>query len=337
MRTDRKSLELLIENLAGLSIGDTERLARKAIFDDGALLPSDLPAVMQAKYELLNRGGVLAFEYDTAQFADVGGCAPEGLAASSAQPAFDGAAPQLDAPKGVLLLGVQGCGKSLAAKAVAGIFGVPLLRLDFGALYNKFIGETERNLREALATADAMAPCVLWIDEIEKGVATGDGDSGASRRLLGTLLTWMAETQDEGVPRRDRERHRGAAAGAAAQGPLRRDLLRRPAGRRPCAARSCASTWQARLQLSRRRAAALAALCDGFSGAEIEQAVVSALYAAHAAGRTVGAPDILREIKAHAAAVGGDGGEGRRAAGLGGERTVPADWTAQAELDDRMP
>ena len=71
--------------------------------------------------------------------------------------------------------------------------GVPLLRLDFGALYNKFIGETERNLREALVTADVMAPCVLWIDEIEKGLATGDGDSGMSRRLLGGFLTWMAE------------------------------------------------------------------------------------------------------------------------------------------------
>ena len=92
-----------------------------------------------------------------------------------------------------MLLGVQGGGKSLAAKAVAGMWSLPLLRLDFGALYNKFYGETERNLREALKLADMMSPCVLWLDEIEKGVSTSQNDSGISGRLLGTLLTWMAE------------------------------------------------------------------------------------------------------------------------------------------------
>src|SRR5204862_5848746 len=101
--------------------------------------------------------------------------------------------PGLDPPKGVLLLGVQGCGKSLAAKAIAGGLGVPLVRLDFGALYNKFHGETEKNLRDALASAEQLAPCVLWMDEIEKGLASGGEDGGVSRRVLGYLLTWMAE------------------------------------------------------------------------------------------------------------------------------------------------
>ena len=298
VRTDRKSLELLIENLAGLSVGDTERLARKAIFDDGALLPSDLPAVMQAKYELLNRGGVLSFEYDTAQFADLGGMTRLKEWLKLRKPAFDGSAPQLEAPKGVLLLGVQGCGKSVAARAAAGIYGVPLLRLDFGAIHNKYIGESERNLRETLATAEVMAPCVLWIDEIEKGVATGDGDSGTSRRLLGGFLTWLAE-------RKSKVFVVATANDIAALPPelirkgrfdeiffvdlpntaVRGDILRIHTGKRS-------------LQISDAEVLQLAALCDGFSGAEIEQAVVSAVYAAHAAGRTVGAPDILREIKA---------------------------------------
>ena len=92
-----------------------------------------------------------------------------------------------------MLLGVQGSGKSLAAKAVAGMWGMPLLRLDIAALYNKFFGETERNLRDALKLAEQMSPCVLWVDEIEKGLATGDNDGGVSQRVLGTLLTWMAE------------------------------------------------------------------------------------------------------------------------------------------------
>src|SRR5205085_4301382 len=103
----------------------------------------------------------------------------------------------LDVPKGVLLLGVQGAGKSLSARAIAGSWGVPLLRLDFGALYNKFHGETERNLRTALETAAQMSPSILWLDEIEKGVAVDSGeDGGVSRRVLGTLLTWMSERRN---------------------------------------------------------------------------------------------------------------------------------------------
>ena len=101
----------------------------------------------------------------------------------------------LDAPRGILLIGVQGCGKSLAAKTAANAFGTPLLRIDFGALYNKYHGETERNLRESLQMSEVMSPCVLWLDEIEKGLATGNDESGTARRVLGGLLTWMAERQ----------------------------------------------------------------------------------------------------------------------------------------------
>ena len=93
----------------------------------------------------------------------------------------------------MLLLGVQGCGKSLAARAAAGVLGVPLVRLDFGALYSKWHGESEKNLRESLSSAEALAPCVLWLDEIEKALSSGDGDSGTSRRVLGAFLTWLAE------------------------------------------------------------------------------------------------------------------------------------------------
>src|SRR5439155_14557536 len=138
----------------------------------------------------------LSFEYETAKFAEIGGMQRlrQWLEARKSFFRDDGNEP-LDPPRGMLLLGVQGCGKSLAAKAAAGIFGVPLLRLDFSVLYNKYFGETERNLRKALETAEIMAPCVLWLDEIEKGLATSDGDDGLSRRVLGTLLTWMAERQ----------------------------------------------------------------------------------------------------------------------------------------------
>lgn len=130
VQADSKAYRLLIRNLAGLTHRDTTQLARKAIFHDGAITKSDLPGVMQAKYELLNRGGTLQFEYDTAKFNDVGGLLRLKAWLSQRKAAFrgDDDASHLDAPKGLLLAGVQGCGKSLAAKATAGIFGVPLLR-----------------------------------------------------------------------------------------------------------------------------------------------------------------------------------------------------------------
>jgi hypothetical protein len=298
VQCDRKALDALVENLAGLSTADTERLARKAICDDGALLPSDLPIVIQAKYELLNRNGVLSLEYDTAQFADLAGLQHLKTWAQRRQPAFAGAELKIDVPKGILLLGVQGCGKSSAARAVAGIFGVPLLRLDFAAIHNKYIGESERNIRETLATADAMAPAVLWIDEIEKGLATGDGDSGTSQRVLGTFLTWLAE-------KRTRVFVVATANDISALPPelirkgrfdeiffvdlptesVRAEILRIHASKRGIA-------------LTEDHSRQLATACEGFSGAEIEQAVVSALYAASAQQQTADARHLLRELRA---------------------------------------
>lgn len=297
VRTDRRALELLVENLAGLSTGDTERLARKAVYDDGALTASDLPRLMQAKYELLNRSGVLAFEYDTARFADVGGMSRLKAWLEQRRGAFDGSAPGLETPKGVLLLGVQGCGKSLAARAAAGVFGCSLLRLDFGALYNKYHGESERNLRESLATANVMAPCVLWIDEIEKGLATSDSDGGTSRRILGTFLTWLAEKK---VPV-------FVVATANDIAALPPELIRKgrfdeiffvdlpqPDTRAQIlvihAERRGLKLKGAPLQL-------LTGETEGFSGAEIEQGMVSAAYAAHARSEALSATHVLEELR----------------------------------------
>jgi SpoVK/Ycf46/Vps4 family AAA+-type ATPase len=199
VQVDPKAYNLLIQNLAGLPVRDTERLARNAIFHDGAISKSDLPLVMQAKFELLNRGGILQFEYDTAKFSEIGGLEKLKHWLAQRKPAFMNTADaaHLDTPKGVLLIGVQGCGKSLAAKATANAFGLPLLRLDFGNLYDKYHGETERNLRESLKTADVMSPCVLWIDEIEKGLAGRGGETGTTQRVLGSFLTWMAQKNSQ--------------------------------------------------------------------------------------------------------------------------------------------
>src|SRR5436190_1904057 len=194
VQTTNKAIDLLVRNLSGLTATDARRLARKAINDNGAITETDIPEVMRAKYELLGRDSPLSFEHETAQFAEIGGMQRLRQWLDVRKSFFRDDPPEnLDPPRGVLLLGVQGCGKSLTAKAAAGVFGVSLLRLDFGVLYSKYYGETERNLRKALETVEVMAPCVLWLDEIEKGLAVGDDDDGLSRRVLGTLLTWMSE------------------------------------------------------------------------------------------------------------------------------------------------
>ncbi len=299
VQIDPKAHHLLIKNLAGLSNADTARLARNAIYVDGAISKSDLPNVMQAKYELLNRGGALQFEHDTATFVDVGGLSRLKAWLSQRRPAFRGdeSASHLDRPKGILLLGIQGCGKSLAAKATAGIFGVPLLRLDFGAIYDKYHGETERKLRESLNTADVMSPCVLWIDEIEKGIAGRGGETGTTQRVLGTFLTWMAEKKS----------HVFIVATANDISTLPPELVRK--GRFDEIFFVDLPTLEIRasilaIHLSNRHQPLgnfdiprLAAAMEGFSGAEIEQAVVSALYAAHANRKPLDTEFIRDEIQ----------------------------------------
>lgn len=296
---DDQALELLITNLSGLSHADIERLARNAIFDDGVLDASDVKSVMQAKYELLNSGGVLNYEYDTTKFSDVAGFGNLKTWLHRRRWAFTPDRPAgLDPPKGVLLLGVQGCGKSLAAKAVAGAFGVPLLRLDFGAMYNKYHGETEKNLRAALKTAEVMSPCVLWLDEIEKGLSTRNhGDSGTSQRVLGALLTWMAERLSEVL----------LVATANEINDLPPELVRKgrfdeiffvdlPDERQRAEILSIHLRKRG-LEPADFDVAMLAASCEGFAGAEIEQAVVSALYAAYALHEDPVSSHILAELR----------------------------------------
>lgn len=300
VNTRKELLDRLIDNLGGLPARDAKRLARGAIEDDGAITEEDLPDVMRAKFQLLGQDGVLSYEYDTARFAEVGGLDKLKRWLDLREPVFAGTLdkPGLDIPKGILLLGVQGCGKSLAAKAVAGSWGVPLLRLDFGTLYNKYHGETERNLREALNQAEVMAPCVLWIDEVEKGLATDGSDTGTSRRVLGTLLTWMAENDERAF----------LVATANDIESLPPELMRKgrmdeiffvdlpDVGIR----RRILEIHLAKREMDPRGidVAALAAACDGFSGAEIEQAVVAALYASHARGEPVDTSALLEEIRA---------------------------------------
>jgi SpoVK/Ycf46/Vps4 family AAA+-type ATPase len=280
VRSDRKTLQLVISQLRGLTTADARRIIRSVVHDDGVISQDDLERVTRARYRLLETSGALSCEFDTTDFADVGGLQRLRHWIKLRRTPFIEADNNRDAPRGILLVGVQGGGKSLAAKAVAGMWQLPLLRLDFGTLYNKFFGETERNLREALQAAEAMAPCVLWIDEIEKALASGDYDSGTSRRILGSLLTWMSERRTPVF----------IVATANVIEHLPPELIRK--GRLdeiffvdlPDAA-TRAEIFAIHLRQRDHKPMEfdlleLAKLSEGFSGAEIEQAIVAATYLA---------------------------------------------------------
>ena len=301
LKADRGAYEMLVQHLVGLSRDDARRMIRQSIEHEGAITMEDVARVLKIKHHSLGQGGTLTMVTEVESLDRVGGQARFKKWLDLRREAFLGRAgtESLDAPKGVLLLGVQGAGKSLAARAVAGSWRVPLLRLDFGALYNKFHGETERNLRSALETAAQMSPCILWMDEIEKGVSSSSdasGDGGVSRRVLGTLLTWMSE-------RRERVFLIATANDIASLPP---ELLRKgrfdeiffvdlpqPASRGEIF----------RIHLERRKhplerfdLPAVGAAAEGFSGAEIEHAIVAAAYAAHSEGKPLETRHILAEL-----------------------------------------
>jgi len=301
IRGSKEVVELIAQHLAGMSVEDARRLIRQAIRDDNRLSLEDVSRILKLKHESMAASSLLTLELDCASFADVGGqknlkrWLDRRRAVFLAEPGSSG----LDTPKGILLLGVQGGGKSLAAKAVAAAWGVPLLRLDFASLYNKYFGDTERNLRDALAAAEAMSPCVLWVDEIEKGLAsddTGASDGGLSKRVLGTLLTWMAERKSRvflvatanDIARLPPELVRKGRFDEIffvdlPDAETRREIFRIHLSRR-------------KLPVNAFDLAALADECEGFSGAEIEQAVVSALYEAHAINASLGSALIVDEL-----------------------------------------
>jgi len=192
---NNRILSQLLEGLCGLSHSDAQRMARHAIWNDGIIDQSDIIEIAERKFGLLNKNNVLNLELDYEELDNIAGFNKLKDWLQLRRQVFSGEVqlPGGDKPKGMLLLGVQGCGKSMAAKAVAGSWQLPLLHLDFGTLYNRFYGQTEENLRTALDVADKMQPCVLWLDEVEKGMSAVSASDDVSKRLLGTFLTWLAE------------------------------------------------------------------------------------------------------------------------------------------------
>jgi len=298
VKTDRDALERLIRNLSGLTLTDARRIVRNAITVDGAITDEDVTDAMESKYRLADQNSLLSFEYDTASFADVGGFARlKKWLDVRKKPFLAGSGANGDRPKGVLLLGVQGCGKSLAAKSIAGVWGVPLLRLDFGAVYNKYIGESEKNIREALAAAEVLAPCVLWIDEIEKGIQVSGEDSGTARRILGTFLTWMSENSKPVFIVSTANDIEALPPELVRKGRMDEIFFVDLPDEKERAAILGIHLMQRKIKPGGIDVAAIARGSEGFSGAELEQAVVSAYYVADADGKPVTTDLLLDEIK----------------------------------------
>jgi AAA+ superfamily predicted ATPase len=297
-----EDVSALLNALHGLTFFEVQKIISQAVVEDGALHRADLARVMDAKRRIVERSGVLEYFPHDHELGEVAGLANLKRWLRKRRSAFTEPARAkefgLTPPRGLLLLGVQGCGKSLCAKAVASEWGLPLLRLDPSNLYQKYFGESERNLKRAIKTAESMAPVVLWLDEIEKALGQGDQDGGTSQRVFGTFLAWLQEKKESVF----------VIATANDISKLPPELLRK--GRfdeiffvdLPDAA-TRAEILAVHLNKRGRDPGAfdlraLGARAEGFSGAELEQVVVSALFSAFAENEDIDDAYLAHEIDA---------------------------------------
>ncbi|MBI5244082.1 MAG: AAA family ATPase [Elusimicrobia bacterium] len=294
--------ERIVKALAGLTLEEAENVLAKSIILRQQLDESALPSVISEKKQIIRKSGALEYQDFQAGLDRVGGLKALKDWFKRRQLAFTDRARDfgLPAPKGILLLGVQGCGKSLCAKAVSAAWQQPLLRLDVSKIFSSLVGSSESNIRQAVKIAESVAPAVLWVDEIDKAFAgvqsSAFSDSGTTARVFGGFITWLQEKTSPVF----------VIATANSVVSLPPELLRK--GRFDeiffvdlPEAEERREIFSIHLVLRSRDPRkfdlpALAAKSPGFSGAEIEQAVISALYAAFDAGRDLGTGDILAAL-----------------------------------------
>lgn len=298
----------LIQAAQGLTLGEAENAFARAIASDRRLDASDIAMVLDEKRQTIRKSGLLEFISPTGTMADVGGLEnlKKWLEKRNGSWLPEAQRWSIPAPKGVLITGIPGCGKSLTATCMATLWGLPLLRLDVGRVFSGLVGSSEQNMRGALKLAEAVSPSILWIDEIEKGFgASGGGDSGTSQRVFGTFLTWMQEKKNPVF----------VIATANKIDALPPEFLRK--GRfdeiffvdLPT---SDERTHIWKIQLEKRLTGsseasgdfeidsgslnALAQKSEGFSGAEIAEAVISACFEAFSERRRLNDKDLHRAI-----------------------------------------
>jgi SpoVK/Ycf46/Vps4 family AAA+-type ATPase len=299
---NREQAEQLVKAARGLTLSEAENAFAKAVAEDQRLDGSDVSRILEEKRQVVRKGGLLEYYSVEQTLQDVGGLDLLKAWLNKRSGAFSEAARNfgLPEPKGLLLLGVQGCGKSLMAKAVSSQWRLPLLRLDMGRIFSGLVGSSEENLRRAIKLAEGVAPVVLWVDEVEKGLAgagaSGANDSGVTARVFGTFLTWLQEktapvfvvataNRIDGLPpellRKGRfdEIFFVDLPGVKERQEIFKIHLKRR-GRDP-----------AELDVEE-----LARLADSFSGAEIEQAIVEGMYHAFSEGTALQQAHLTRAI-----------------------------------------
>ena len=197
-KTDIKDI---VSASLGMSSIEAEWTFRRIIAEKERLTLAEIPLIVKEKEQIIKKEGILEYYHPKGDFNQVGGLEYLKVWLKNRGKAFSNDAKDfgLTSPKGVMLLGVPGCGKSLVSKTIANEWGLPLLKFDLGKVFGGIVGESESNIRKALALAETIAPSILWIDEIEKGLSglNGSGDSGTSARVFGNLLTWMQEKKSE--------------------------------------------------------------------------------------------------------------------------------------------
>ena len=304
-RLDTAGVDTIADNLRGLTEEEAERAISQALVTRYALCPETVTDVLEAKKALLRRSEMLEFVEVSDTLASVGGLDTLHRFLAQRRGSWEEPARAfgLDPPRGVIILGVQGCGKSMCARAIAGEWKLPLVKFDTAAVYDKYIGETEKRIQKVFQVAEGLAPCVLWIDELEKvfagsGADSASADAGVSSRLLASFLSWM----------QDRKAPVFVAATCNNVSVLPPELIRK--GRFDelffvdlpnQAERKQIFT----IQLSRRKRNPtefqldrLAAAARGYSGAEIESVVQTALYTAYSQKQQLGDLHLLEAIQA---------------------------------------
>ncbi|MGI9244770.1 MAG: AAA family ATPase [Verrucomicrobiales bacterium] len=300
---DDSSRERLLQAALGLTLNEAENVFAKIIVKDQRLSSEDVNEVFAEKQQIIRKSGVLEYYATDESFEMVGGLhvLKDWLQKRAVAFSEDARTFGLPAPKGVLLLGVQGCGKSLCAKAVSGLWQLPLLRFDIGKMFGSLVGSSEENVRHATAVAESVAPAILWVDEIDKAFSgsqgSGSSDGGTAARVFGTFLTWLSEkTAPVFVV---------ATANDITQLPP--ELLRK--GRLDeiffvdlPSLEERTEIFRIQLEARGRDAAnfdleKLATASNSFSGAEIEQALISALYDAFYASTELTTDHVLEALR----------------------------------------
>lgn len=300
--------EKMVQAALGLTMAEAENAFARAMVDDGALSAEDVDVIVDEKRQTVRKAGLLEFVDNGIDLDQVGGLnnLKRWLSRRDGSWLAEAEAFGLPAPKGVLITGVPGCGKSLTAKATAASWDIPLLRLDIGRIFAGLVGSSEQNLRTAIATAEAVAPCILWVDEIEKGFSntTGSGDSGTTARVFGYFLTWMQEKSKpvfvvatanniDALPPEFLRKGRFDEIFFVdlPTAPERDAIWRIQLGSQATPANGLAPLASDETVIER-----LTAASEDYSGAEIEQAVVVALYEAFAGQRSVTVDDLEKAI-----------------------------------------